>query len=680
MNTKIFLFFCCCLMQIAARAQAANEILWDKYGVPHIYAQSAGRMYYEFGWAQMHNHANLLLRLYGQARGRAAEYWGEKYLASDKQVHLFDVPSQAGRNYAAQNPLFRGMLDSFVNGINDFAKAHPDAISQENHQVLPVTGTDVLAHGIRVIFLTFVAGGDLGAASRKSGAGSNSYAVGPSRSANRDAMLVANPHLPWGDLFTFFEAHLQSPGFNAYGAAVVGIPVLCIAFNDHLGWTHTVNPIDACDRYQLSTHGDSYMLDSVPIPFEKRSVILKIRQKDGSVTAMTQTFTYSRHGPVLNVNGKQDQAVRIAGWNNPDVLYQWHRMAQAHDRKEFEDALKMMQLPMFNVIYADDAGNISYLFDGNVPMRAEGDWKYWNGIVDGSHSRYIWQQTLSYDNLPKLSNPPSGFIQNANDPPWTCTYPPLLDAHKFPAYLSPQGMSLRPQRAVNLIRNKYDITLAGLVHLKLNTGMEAADRFLKELLAYVDKSPDTMALQAALVLKKWDGATDTNSRGAVLFARWYDKINADMFRRPWDPSDPVATPCGLKDTGKAVRLLAEAAREVIKEYDSLNVAWGDVYRFRIGHFNYPANGGSEKYGIYRTIYFSGDSSGRQWAVAGDSYVAITEFGRRVKARVLLSYGNASEPGSKHMGDQLQLLSRKEMRIAWLSKKEIKMNLEQVEKF
>jgi len=181
-------------------------------------------------------------------------------------------------------------------------------------------------------------------------------------------------------------------------------------------------------------------------------------------------------------------------------------------------------------------------------------------------------------------------------------------------------------------------------------------------------------------LKKWDGATDTNSRGAVLFARWYDKINADMFRRPWDPSDPVATPCGLKDTGKAVRLLAEAAREVIKEYDSLNVAWGDVYRFRIGHFNYPANGGSEKYGIYRTIYFSGDSSGRQWAVAGDSYVAITEFGRRVKARVLLSYGNASEPGSKHMGDQLQLLSRKEMRIAWLSKKEIKMNLEQVEKF
>ena len=183
MNTKIFLFFCCCLMQIAARAQAANEILWDKYGVPHIYAQSAGRMYYEFGWAQMHNHANLLLRLYGQARGRAAEYWGEKYLASDKQVHLFDVPSQAGRNYAAQNPLFRGMLDSFVNGINDFAKAHPDAISQENHQVLPVTGTDVLAHGIRVIFLTFVAGGDLGAASRKSGAGSNSYAVGPSRSA-----------------------------------------------------------------------------------------------------------------------------------------------------------------------------------------------------------------------------------------------------------------------------------------------------------------------------------------------------------------------------------------------------------------------------------------------------------------------------------------------------------------
>jgi acyl-homoserine-lactone acylase len=668
------------MLTMANARNPGNEILWDTYGVPHIYGRTAKDMYFEFGWAQMHNHANLILKLYGQARGKASEYWGESYLASDKQVRLFRIPAIAEQEYSEQAPGFKELLEAFAAGMNAYARAHPDLVSRESARVLPVMPQDVLAHGIRVIFLRFVAGEDLGLASRKVQAGSNSYAIAPSRSALKTAMLMANPHLPWSDLFTFFEAHLQYPGFNAYGAAIIGLPVLNIAFNEHLGWTHTVNPIDACDRYELQVQGDGYLLDSVILPFEKRSEKLKIRQADGTLKEQTIEFNYSRHGPVIGIKGDKAYAIRIAGLGNPNIYYQWHLMAAATNWHQFEEALKMMQLPMFNVIYADAAGNIAYLFDGNVPRRPEGDWKFWHGTIDGRYSRYIWNQTLAYADLPLLFNPRTGFIQNANDPPWTCTYPSLLDPHRFPEYISPQGMALRPQRAVNMIRNDSLITIESLAGYKLNTGMEAANRWLPELLMAAAASDDTMAKKAAVVLKEWDKATNVGSRGAVLFTRWFDKMSPDMFSRQWTPDHPVETPSGLKDTKAAADLLALAAREIIRDYDSLNVAWGDVYRFRLNGLDYPANGGPEQYGIYRTIYYMKDSGNKYRAVAGDSYVAITEFGRKVRARVLLSYGNASQPESKHIVDQLPLLSRGELRIAWLDKKEILEHLEEREQF
>lgn len=671
---------CCLVWQSLSAQTGGNEILWDSFGVPHIYASSMSKMYYEFGWAQMHNHGNLILKLYGQARGRAAEYWGEGYLGSDKQVQLFGLPALAEREYAHQAPAFKVLLDAFVNGMNAYARAHPEALSPENARVLPIIPQDILAHGARVVSLRFVAGEDLGVASRKVQAGSNALAIAPSRSVARSTLLLANPHLPWGDLFTWFEAQLQSPGFNAYGAAIVGLPVLNIAFNDHLGWTHTVNTIDACDRYELTMRGDGYLLDRVVIPFEKKSLLLKIRQPDGAMKEQQVEFRYSRHGPVIGVKGDTAYAIRIAGMENAQLLYQWHLMAAAVNWNQFETALKMMQLPMFNVVYADRVGNIFYLFDGNVPKRPEGDWPFWHGSVDGRYSKYIWQQTLPYGDLPKLLNPATGFIQNANDPPWTCTYPPVLAPAKYPAYMSPQGMGLRPQRAVNMIRKDSMMTITGLIADKLNTGMEAADRFLPDLLAAAAQSTDTMALKAAAVLRDWDRTTNAGSRGAVLFARWFDKLPTSLYSRQWMPEHPVETPAGLKDGGGAVGLLAKAAREVTRDYDSLNVAWGDVYRLRLGGVDYPANGGPEQYGIYRTLYFAKDRDNKYRAVAGDSYVSVTEFGKKVRAWVLLSYGNSSQAGSRHVGDQLPLMARKELRQAWLSREEIEENMEERERF
>lgn len=677
-RTKRWLLLFLLPLFLTSQAQVKTEILWDHYGVPHIYGKSTEEMYYAFGRAQMHNHANLVLQLYGQARGRSAEYWGKDYVRFDKLIHLFDLPGLARQQYAQQKPEYKSYLDAFVKGLNDYAKAHPTEIGKEVQPVLPVTAYDVLAHTTKVIALQFLASDDIDASSRLAGAGSNALAIAPSKSASKNALLLSNPHLPWSDFFTWFEVHLNAPGFDAYGAALAGMPWLGIAFNQNLGWTHTVNTIDASDRYALTLKDGGYLLDGKTVPFETRQVILKLRQDDGTFKEETDTFRYAKQGPVVGEKGGKAYAVRIAGLQNSFLGEQYHKMAKAKNLAQFEAAVKMLQMPMFNVVYADKAGNILYLFNGDVPVRSEGDWQHWHGTVDGTASKYIWTKTHPYRDLPKLLNPATGFVQNANDPPWTCTYPTALDPNDFPAYMSLSFMGLRPQRIVNLIKGKSSVSFDDLVGYKLNTGMEAADRFLDDLLLAAEQYPDSLATAAATVLKAWDGSTNADGRGALLFQQWFSKMREPMFAKPWTLAEPVTTPDGLKDPKQAVDLLKQAATEVLKVYGSLDVAYGDVNRFRMSGLDYPGNGGDDYFGIYRAAWFDGDKDGKNRAVGGDSYVAVTEFGKKVKASVLLSYGNASQPGSKHIGDQLQLLSEKKLRPALLEKSDVLKNLEQRE--
>jgi acyl-homoserine-lactone acylase len=161
-------------------------------------------------------------------------------------------------------------------------------------------------------------------------------------------------------------------------------------------------------------------------------------------------------------------------------------MSKASDLTEFESALAMLQNPMFNVIYADRSGNILYLFGGNVPVRSEGDFAFWHGTIDGTQSKFIWQETHAYGDLPRVLNPPAGFLQNCNDAPWVCTYPPVLEPGKFPPYMAPYGTYWRAQRAVNMVKDNPSISFDQLVDYKLNTGMEVADRFLDDLLSLLN--------------------------------------------------------------------------------------------------------------------------------------------------------------------------------------------------
>ncbi|HVO96453.1 MAG TPA: penicillin acylase family protein [Bryobacteraceae bacterium] len=686
----------CTLLAAGCAAAASPEILWDKYGVPHIFAPDRESMFYAHGWAQAQAQGNLLLLLYGQSRGRAAEYWGPEHAALDRWVRVNEVPERAKTWYDAQDPVFRKYVDEFARGINDYTKAHPDTIGAQYRVVLPVSGVDVIGHSLRAVHYMYMGSmermrREVNAAVRSQELartvlpeipeitpGSNTWAIGPPRSASGKSMLVINPHLAWGDTFyRYMEVHLVGPGYDFYGAPQIGFPTPVIGFNRRTGWGRTVNTIDTVDFYRLTVKGDQYEFDGKLRPFERATKTMKIKQADGSFQEEKIEVLRSVHGPVVYSEKGMVVAMRVAGLDRPKMLEQWFRMGEARNLTEFQNALKMMAVPMWNANYADADGHILQVYDGLVPKRSTGDVKYWAGVVPGDTSKTLWTEYLSYDELPKSLDPPSGFNQNVNEPPWFMTMP-MLDASKYPAYLSPPdiGPSLyRAKRSYRMLTEMPKISYQQMTADKLSTRVEMADAVLPDLIQAA------AGTEAAGVLSKWDRMTDVSSRGAVLFKMFTDKYRVeDHLRVRFDPLHPVDSAYGLADPAGAASALAAAAEECKKTYGSLDVAWGDVNRYGSGNADLPGDGGSARLGIFRTIAFERKVGNKNYASHGETFVCTIEFAEKQNAQCSLSYGNFSQPGSKHLEDQLPLMVEKKLHPVWRERKEIEANLEKREKF
>jgi acyl-homoserine-lactone acylase len=650
---------------------------------------------YAFGWAQARNHGDLLLRMYGQARGRAAEYWGgQENVAEDRWVRTVGVPRLGEASYAALTPEYRAYVDAFAAGINDYARAHPDRIVDSVERVLPVAGADVQAHMARVLSSFFLSSRQAatGIAARWGERGSNAWAIAPSRSASGRAMLLQNPHLPWGDAFTWMEAQLVAPGADVYGGALVGNPVINIGFNDRLGWTHTVNTTDTEDQYELTLAGGGYLLDGAVRPFAADTQTLRVRRPDGTLAAETLVVRRSVHGPVIRTKEGKALALRIAGLDRLNAVEQWWRMGRARNLAEFERALAMLQITGQNTTYADADGHILFFY-GNVPARPRGDAAAWAGIVRGDSSSTLWSTMLPYAQVPRVVDPPTGFLQNANDPPWFSTFPAALDPATFAGHVAPRGLAFRPQRSLRMLLGDSSITYDELLAYKHSTRLELADHVLDDLLAAARAggadpcATDAAAPRCAAVrtLSAWDRTGDAASRGGVLFVDWwqdYARRSAarGVFATRWAERDPLATPRGLADPAAALEALDAAAGRVRARWGDVAVPWGDVYRLRRDGLDLPSNGGSGNLGIFRVTSMEPARDGRLVAAGGDSYVGVLEFGSPLRARTLVSYGNASQPGSPHRTDQLPLYARKELRTAWRTRAEVEAHLQSRERF
>jgi len=598
------------------------------------------------------------------------------------------MPRRAERWLALQPRESREHLEAFAAGINAFAREHPELIGDSVRAVLPVTATDVIEHWERIQYSAFLTGKDRVRGETRTWVppGSNAWAVAPNRTADGHTLLLANPHLRWSDVFTWFEAQYTAPGIDVSGAALVLSPVLEIAFNDRLGWTHTVNTQDGVDLYELTLTPGGYAWNGGTRQFDVSTHVLRVRRNDGSYRPDTLVVRQSVHGPVVASKPGRVIALSVVGLHGPELplaYEQWWQMGRARSLPEFQAAVRGNQVSGFNIIYGDRDGHIMMSYGGNTPERSGGDASSWSGIVRGDTSATLWHRLLPVDELPRVIDPSTGWVQNANEAPWWATYP--LDAHvdRYPAYVAPAGLPLRPQESMRLLMRDSAWSFEQFLRAANSTHLILADRVVDELVRDGHASRRVETQHAADILRDWDRSADADSRGGVLFVEWWGQYQrlasrGKVFRRSWDAREPLTTPAGLGDSIAAIAALDSATASLLQRFGRIDVAWGDAYRLRRDGEDLPMSGAPGELGTFHVVYYDRQTDGRLAAVSGTSFVFAAEFGPTVRAVTLLGYGNSSRPGSSHRSDQLSLLAGKRFKPAWRSRDDVIAHLERRE--
>ena len=604
------------------------------------------------------------------------------------------VYARAVENYHNLDPDYRVMLEGFASGLNYYAERHPDRVPVWAPKA---TGHDIAAHGVSGVMRFAFNRGNLirdflksrGVASTAmlddeddSLVGSNMWAFAPSRSQSGRTILMGNPHQGWAPVSTYYEAHMIVPGkLNFYGSTFIGRPMLTSGWNEFLGWSHTVNYPDLEEIYELDLdpqHADHYLFDGGSIPLVRDDATIAIKA-EGSPKTQTRTFWHTPLGPVIHREATKIFVLRSACYDNHQAYEQWLRMTQTKNYAEFRQVIEANHLPMFNICYADRAGNIFYIWNGTVPNLPHPAHKA--EAVHATRTADVWTQFHKTSELPQLFNPPGGYVQNCNSPPFLTNLSAPMDPAKYPPHFRLNDLSLRTQHSLRLVHNEKKFTLEEVVALKHSPGMLLAERVKDDLIAALRASQPTSEIEAAIkALESWDNTVAAESRGGALFADWWDRYfdkGVGKFAVPWDPAEPTTTPRGLADKTRAVQMFDKALAGFTKLYGRPDAAWGEVHRIRKGETNrvdLPVSGGAGTMGCFRVLEFRKDSDGKLAANSGDSWVFAVEFSQPPKAYTVVAYSQSDVEGSPHFHDQAALFSTNKMKRAAFTDAEIQAQL------
>jgi len=385
---------------------------------------------------------------------------------------------------------------------------------------------------------------------------------------------------------------------------------------------------------------------------------------------------------------KEDKAyaVKVAGIGDANAMKAWLHLPEVKTFAEFKRILNEHTPNFFNIAYGDRDGNIFYASLAAIPIRKEGhDWK---GIVDGSTSKTEWSGIYSYRDMPKVSNPSSGYVQNSNENPGYTSLSDTFNIDDFPfMFMDSQFIGLRTQLGLIMLEEEEKFTLEKLIACKWSPRLLTAERCKDELIQVCRQHPakgeDRKILDEAIeVLEQWDNTTSVNNRGVPLFLTWYFEYvfkSEDPWKDPWveswDSENPISTPRGIADKRRAAQRLIDAARKVKEKYGTLSPLWSDIRYMKRGDRSYPLAGEGGHFGSFRVTSWHSVDNGKYQAIGGDSYVLVVEFSEPLKAYSITPYGASDDPESPHFADQTELFSKDQMKPAWFNEKDIKANLE-----
>ena len=676
-------------VQAASPEAIAREVMIyrDVYGVPHVFGRTDAGAVFGFAYAQAEDNFWRIEDSYISATGRAAEVDGEKALNKDRLNHALEIPRLAREEYSRLDAHTRSLCDAFAAGLNYYLKRHPETKPRlitkfEPWHPLALIRYNYYQNGFvydRAISLpiTQTAENERGL---KENQGSNGWAIGPSKSATGHAMLFINPHLPYFGSGQVYEGHVHSDeGWNFTGYTRFGFPFPYVGHNENGGWVSTDNAADLTDVY-LETFDDpqrplAYRYGSGYRMATERTEEIRVKTPGGMETRRF-TMRKTHHGPIIGARDGKLLAIRMAKFEGDGWLREWYLMTRAKSLAELKRAMAPLNMLFGNVMYADRQGNTFYLYNGAVPRRNP---RFdWTKPVDGSDPATEWQGYHTIDELPQLTNPHTGWMQNCNTTPFLLTSEGNPDPKNFPKYMVQEGDNLRGEMSRRILSQNKKFTFDEWRRAAFDTTVLGADKHLPTMLAAlkrrIDETNDQEAqnLRAAYdELSKWNHRSATESVAMTLFSLWRERIADNK----------------LSDDKSQAAALADVLKTLERDFGTWRMAWGEINRlqrrdeskaesFQDDRSSIPIPGFGGGDGAVFTFYAEPvQGQKKRYGVAGGTYISVVEFAPKVWALSVHVFGSSGHPESRHYTDQSRLYARGEFKPAWLTLEDIKANLE-----
>ncbi|MES3016871.1 MAG: penicillin acylase family protein [Bacteroidota bacterium] len=722
------------LTSLSATAQnLADQVIIRRtaYGVPHIKADNMQAAGFALGYVQVEDYGRGVVDGIVRARGDWSQFHD---MSTQERAQSIDRDASAKLRYARALETFsllkketQDILIGFAAGMNRYIEVHrtefpawvkPDFTGYDVH------AGDIGSHNAGSVqsFMRALqrqtsanqTGNRLGMQQAVESStvwariadlaevphpdeGSNAFALAPSRTKSGKAILLRNPHLAWNA--GYYEAQLEVPGqLNFYGDFRIGGPLITIGgYNERLGFSTTNNDPDSDEIYSFQvspTLPDHFLLDGASVPLEKKRVIVKFKNGDG-LGEETREFLFTPFGPVFHRGDGKIYVIRDAGDGEYRLGEQFLMMMKARNLAEYKEAMRIQAKTSSNFTYADADGNIFYVWNAmtpNLPHPSGGD----TAAIAASRSDQVWKKIIPFDSLPQLLNPKGGYLHNENDPFHYTNLNEVIDAAKFPPHFSQPILRLRSQHALDMIANKKKFSLEDVVNLKYSQRMLLAERVKADLIAAVKQTSPTGEIAAALKqMESWDNTVNRESKGGVLFETWWEHYVAlanggkrvpgtaasvgfpapasALFAEVWTPENPVSTPKGLANAGRAAEAFTQAVEASNKRYGSWDLAWGDVNRARINNKDIPISGATGELGTFSVLWFVPHKTDKlkRETRGGDGWVIAIEFGKIPRAYSVLTYGESNKESSPYFADQLELYANKQMKTVAFTEADIK---------
>ena len=470
----------------------------DTYGVPHVFGRTDAAAVFGFAYAQAEDNFHRLEKNYIHAIGRRAEAYGERACGRTRSTGRWRFPGWPEKSTGDCHPMFAPWSTPLPMGSISTWPSIPEVEPQLLRKMEPWYPLAFIRYNYYqngFLFSTGIHGDSvrLARASRgvESSTGSNGWAVGPSRSASGHPLLFINPHLPFFGSGQVYEGHVHSDqGWDFTGYTRFGFPLPYVGHNAYLGWVSTDNSADLADSYietfDHPTNPQAYRYGS-----EYRTATVwqdTIRVKtDGGMETRVITLRKTHHGPLLgSMNGKP-VAVRMAKLEADGWLGEWYAMTRARNLDEFKRAMAPLNMQFGNVMYADRDGHTWYLYNGAVPRREPG--LDWTRPVDGSDPSTEWQGYHTMDELPQMTDPATGWMQNCNSSPFLLTSSGNPDSTRFPGYMVTEGDNPRALVSRRILAGKQKWTFEEWARAAFDTRVVMADSLLPQLLSDFESLP-----------------------------------------------------------------------------------------------------------------------------------------------------------------------------------------------